>query len=660
MKKIERKIKEVIPDWDQPVKNETEAVGSLIKRAQILSDPEEKIKTLKLAGSLSPLEVPLQIKIGKAALDEGEVPSLIDFSIEKLEEAYALDSNNPEIPAMLITAYCHLANLDGSSKAIELAENYFNVLKELKESNKSLLCCQGKILAAKAFQSEEISDFKKAVEVFKKAEELSALTSSCYYDYAKTLFLAYQISPIRDYLVEGQILLQQGLRETKNQLPLQELALEFALEEFYLTYDSKGFEEIKRLYNTFHQELTRENLHFKIAEALFNQGALLKSEEILEQAAERLEILCSKYNKNPYGLYLHSLTLTELGKVKEELGQIRLGENKAKALIEIDEDVLGNEALGAAYLALGHYFNEPDEFIKAFDAFNCAIDISTPTERALSGLLTAQIFVGVYNRSTQLIAEAVDNMEKAQLASGMLAPFVCQTLGIAYFFLSEDGLSEEEDLGAAVDYFERALAFFDTYPVDDPDLLFHLGCSLDFLGDIALGENVDYYERSINYLQRSLEIRPDHYETRYHSALALSHLGEIGQEVEKMEEACTLFAELSEENPEDEAIFLEWGAALMVISQLKKDPNYVDATLPYLSSAEEKLKIAARLGAQQALYHLGCLYCLAGDNHGSLHFLEEAYKRECLPTFEEMLADEYLEGLRDSPEFKAWIQSKTV
>lgn len=660
---IEKKIRELIPDMSQKgkysEKRRKEAATLLLEKAENLGDAQEKVKTLTLAGSLAPLEASLQVKIAKQCLKEEVAPSFFQLACEKLEEAQALEPQNTEVLSLLIHALCKLSEADASMASLKQAAQLFEKLKEATKDEEVFLCLEGKIGSLRASFSQEVSDYHQALVAFRRAEELGVLKGEFFFDYAKTLFQIYQISPLKEYLVEGQILLHQGLREVSNKRPLLHLALQFALEEFYFSYDASAFEEAKRIYNTFQKEERLDpKPHFEMTKAILFQGWFLRNEEILEKVIERLEVLQKTFPNMPEGLYLSSLAHVHLGEIKEDLGDIRLGEKYALELMEKDASSLGLEAFGFACLALGHYFNEPDEFIKAYDTFLEALDNWPHREEALLGLCSAQIYVGVYHHSSQLIAEAVDNLEKANLSQGYLAPFFFKELGVSYFFLSEDGLSEEEDLIAAIDYMERALSFFDSYPYEDPDLLFHLGCASDFLGDVALADNISYYEKAIESLQKSLCYREDDYEARAHLAIACSHLGEISQDSEKLEEASALFATLSEENPEDERVFLEWGIALMVLSQLMQDPNFLEASFPFLQASEEKLKKSCSLGALQAFYHLSCLYSLAGDFATSLAFLEEGYRRECLPQLDEILIDEYLEGLRETVEFQNWIANK--
>jgi hypothetical protein len=68
-----------------------------------------------------------------------------------------------------------------------------------------------------------------------------------------------------------------------------------------------------------------------------------------------------------------------------------------------------------------------------------------------------------------------------------------------------------------------------------------------------------------------------------------------------------------------------------------------------------KLLTAAKLGNEQALYPLACLHSILGHYETSLMLLEKARVAKSLPPLEELLDDEWLDGLRHTPEFQEFL-----
>jgi hypothetical protein len=67
--------------------------------------------------------------------------------------------------------------------------------------------------------------------------------------------------------------------------------------------------------------------------------------------------------------------------------------------------------------------------------------------------------------------------------------------------------------------------------------------------------------------------------------------------------------------------------------------------------AESKLLHALTLGQLNASYHLACLYSLMGNYTASMSYLERASRTGVITSIEELLHDEWLEGVRQTPEF---------
>jgi tetratricopeptide (TPR) repeat protein len=103
---------------------------------------------------------------------------------------------------------------------------------------------------------------------------------------------------------------------------------------------------------------------------------------------------------------------------------------------------------------------------------------------------------------------------------------------------------------------------------------------------------------------------------------------------------------------ENDFVILDWGTTLINIAQYTYDKDLADQCH---REAENKLMQASRLGNQQAFYHLACLYSLLGQYEKSLHFLQKSYDAKSLPCLEELLNDDWLDGVRMTASFQEFL-----
>ncbi len=155
-------------------------------------------------------------------------------------------------------------------------------------------------------------------------------------------------------------------------------------------------------------------------------------------------------------------------------------------------------------------------------------------------------------------------------------------------------------------------------------------------------------------LSHVLMVDPDFPKIHHRLALAFSHLGELGNELEHFYRALHHFRLATKHEEENDQIILDWGVTLINITQNLHDAQ---ETPLFYQEAEHKLTAAAKLGNEQAYYHLGCLYSLLEQYERSMHFIEKSHACKSLPPIDEVLDDEWLDGLRATSLFQNFLSS---
>lgn len=152
-----------------------------------------------------------------------------------------------------------------------------------------------------------------------------------------------------------------------------------------------------------------------------------------------------------------------------------------------------------------------------------------------------------------------------------------------------------------------------------------------------------------------MELNPELAHARYHLALTLFHLGEALSEVELYQKAIEHFQYLVEREIEEERIHLDFGILLIHFGLLIHDPNHPDVSHAIYCQAENQLMQAAALGQTQVYYSLAGLYSITGCYDLAMHQLERAQGANTLPSIEDLLHDEWLEGVRRTASFRQLI-----
>ena len=188
----------------------------------------------------------------------------------------------------------------------------------------------------------------------------------------------------------------------------------------------------------------------------------------------------------------------------------------------------------------------------------------------------------------------------------------------------------------------------------EAEWLYNYGCALDFFGDY--NEDASYYEKAVVVLAKALQMEPHHTNARYNLAVALSHFGEAASDLDSLQRSVDHFQILLSQDPEDDMAWNDCGLALLNMAELIHENALPEKSQYYYNEAEKKFLHALALGCTHSYYNLACLHSLLHNYSTALSFLERAEAAGALPALDDMLHDEWLEDLVETPQFRQFIQ----
>jgi tetratricopeptide (TPR) repeat protein len=354
--------------------------------------------------------------------------------------------------------------------------------------------------------------------------------------------------------------------------------------------------------------------------------------------------------------------LVTCGVEKEDYELLRQGQRhmeKALALQSDNSEILA--MYGYSLTELGNYFSDASYHEKAIESFKAAASVEPDNFRFIYGLALALLAMGMTKMELVPFQQAEQLLEQASLLNPLSRPEFFVEWAVALMRISELSL-EKAPIEKAIAKFEEAirlhaerLEYPSTGPsrVTPPDWLYHYGCCYDLLGDLC--DEPAYYEKAIETFNLALEIEPEFANLHYSLALALVHLGELVGEAELFYHAFERFRYLTERDPEEGSVYEDWGDALIQLGLLVREPAAESISDSLSLEAENLLLRAIALGQTTSFYTIACLYSLRGDYESSIKYIAKAAQAKALPSLEELMHDEWLEGLRSRPAFRRML-----
>lgn len=387
---------------------------------------------------------------------------------------------------------------------------------------------------------------------------------------------------------------------------------------------------------------------------LSNAGKLLRDPSLLERASKILEEAHKLDPKHALVLsYLAEVEMLLGGSSDDRLDLLRSAEDRILQSLEIvGDDPDSWYVYGACLNELGRYFSDTEHYEQAIDRFRYGLTLDEEHPMLWYGLALSHYALGEMTGEVEALEKAVAYCAQAVHCGENRIPQFWNDWGLALMRLGER-THEERYFEAAVQRFEQVIKSVGGPEFADLDWLYNYGCALDFLGDFR--EDEKSYEKAVQILTYVVNEDPDYTHAQYNLGLALSHYGEVTGDLESLDRAMDIFAELLKQDSEDEIVNNDWGMTLMHKAQMVRDPAHMELSSELFAEAEVKLMKALALGSTGALYNMACLHSLTGHLDVAMHFLERAQVNQALPPVDDMLNDQWLGELRQSPSFRDFI-----
>ncbi len=418
---------------------------------------------------------------------------------------------------------------------------------------------------------------------------------------------------------------------------------------YSLTHDEDHFTQANECYGTATQLCPSDaNLWLNWAQFLIDATRRNPDSKRLRACIEKCHRAYAIDPDQPLVQSIWAEALALLGEVSERIDLIFDAHNKVSDAIENAGDLPDVwYSYGMCLLAMGRYFNDLDHYYQAIEKFQTGLSIDRTCNRHWHAI------ANTYSTLGQLEADS-ENLEKSLRFYTRALDLNPTSFYIVDYAIALSKLGEmthdQKHLDEAVVQFEKALALQRNAIYLHPNWLFHYACTLDSLGDFH--EEDFYYLRAIEILSHVLMIDPDFHEVHHHLALSLSHLGELKGEIDHFYRAIHHYRLSLKHDEENDTIILDWAITLINLAQHTHDSAEADQ---FYRDAEHKLITAAKLGNLQCYYHLSCLHSLLNNYEASMRFLEKADQCNSLPPIDELLQDEWLEGLRCTGDFREFL-----
>ncbi len=628
---------------------------------------------------------------GEMKLIQGDANGLHYFEL-----AAANDSQNQELFFSMALAIFHFGSFPGRERYLLKAIRFFNRVKKVEALHP--LGCSYYLLGKK---NGEMHYFQKAKEIFVKAiEKINFLSTDVVADlfwdnalvwielanrsgealdthialksfdqaaeteeklpaefwqsYGKTaIHLAEQLNDFSLY--------QKGIANLKQAVALELSSFEcwFDLGQgfakiFYLTLDEEHFTQATESFTTA-VELKPSALSVWIAaaELLLTAGKLSSNRKMLMSGLDKCKRAARFHNRNLQLNVLKARLLTAIGHTKEEIKWIYDSQNILNSIEnKCKKDPNYYLAYGETLEALGIYYDDLDYTFQAIEKYQLGLSLDS-THHALWYSMgqgyshsfafaneheDLQLSIRFFKRALHLKASSLYHLS---LASALTK--------------SAEHEESKTPLSLALIHFDKAFSLHRNALYTMPEWHFEYAVALDLLGDYEDDEEV--YVQAIDILNQVLMVDPQFPHIHHRLAIVHSHLGELTGEGSIFMRALHHYRLEQRRSEDEEQLLLDWGVTLINLAcTLRLQYGEIEETKSYFQMARQKLTQCARHGYAPAFFHLGCLEVQMSNFPHAMSYLAKADQHDVLPSYEELMHDEWLDPIREEPAFKEFMQ----
>lgn len=544
---------------------------------------------------------------------------------------------------------------------IDACQNYeraFSLLNSTEPINKEDFYWKwGFCLASHGKLSGEPLDFHQAIEKYRLAYQLGCRNADFFNDYGHSLADLAALLENQDYFAEALKFFTlavkanpRGFEGWFNQACCLQCLIEFSPQDHLLEQAEQSFEKAAGI------DAQSSRLWFKWGQLDALTGKIKRDQKKLESCLAKFAKAHEMEPDHAQILNCWGEAILYSGAQDERLDLLEDAKSKILASLEIyPEDPNSWYLYGSCLNELGRYFSDEEVYHQAIEKFQYGLSLTRHHPLLWYGLALSNFALGELTEQQSLFEKAVRYCGRViECGGGEFAQF-WNDWGVALLKLAET-TEQPAHVESAIEKFEKALKLpVENIEGQDVDLewVYNYGSAFDLLGELT--EEPAHCEKAVQILTQVLQLDPEYTHARYNLALALSHLGEATTDVELYKKSLEHFQILVENDPEDEMIHLDYGMSLTNLALLIYDVHHPEPSQALHRLAENHLMQAAVLGNSQAYYQLAGLYSITGHLDQAMHYLEKAQTFDALPGIDDLLHDEWLEGLRKIPAFRQFI-----
>jgi tetratricopeptide (TPR) repeat protein len=511
--------------------------------------------------------------------------------------------------------------------------------------------------------SGEAIDFRYALDKYRQASLAGMNNESFWNAYGDAVIEMAFLVGKKEYFFEAIDLYQNSLKCNQDQFQgYFNLACAFQC-VFEISVDSDYFEQANDCFEkAANIELDRISqyaaLWLKWGQLLSTYGKFKRDITYLEKSLEKF-IIADKIEPNHPGV-LSRWGEAEmlLGANTDQIHYLRGSEEKLVRSLSVNSDAPEIWYLyGICLNEHGRYFTDENYYRLAIQKFQYGLSLTKTDPLLWYGLAMSNFALGDLLDDQELIEKSVRYCSQVLECGGHMFLQFWNDWAVGLMRLSEMTLNQNY-IDSAIQKFEEIIkrqAEGTENEEIDLEWLYNYGCALDMKGDFT--DDMNAYEKSVQILANVVKLDPEYTHARYNLALALSHLGESISDVDCLQKASEHFQILLSEDAEDEVAWNDWGLCLLHQGELIYESCRPEVSRSIYEQAESKFFHALSLGCLPAFYNLACLYALMDNYKAAMHYMERAEVVGSLPPIEDIMHDEWLDNLRKTESFKAFISA---
>jgi tetratricopeptide (TPR) repeat protein len=649
--------------WDSLTVEERENLANLfllLGESQLKDGNKQVFESFSVSEKLLPNNAALMVKLAEIYSQQPDNGACLKNANKLLEKAISLDPTSFQAYFLWGNVLVQLGIFHFEANYFIEADGKYTQAEKLLTENQNASdlywqwgfswFCHGK-------HAGEAIELRKAVEKYRQAKELGASSSSFWNDFGNALVDL-------GYLIERHELFKEAVEMYQKSVDLEPTYFEGWINlacSLQHIYNLTGLEEIFKSADTAFEKAS--TINYDYAHLWYRWGFLYVTEakrmhnmDRLKQSLQKFEkaFQCDPQHPGILGRWGDAQIL--FGSLTEDLTLLRSGEAKIVKSLELAPDSVELWVVyGTCLNELGRYFGEEEYYAQAIEKFQYALSIDRKDPLAWYGLALSHYALGELHRDATMLEKCIRYCSNAVEFAGEAFPQFWNDWGVALMRLAEM-THDRQYLESAVEKFVKALNGPNgEINIDQVSIewVYNYGAALDFLGEFT-GE-LSYCEQAAQVLSQVVQFYPEHAAAHYNLALTFSHIADLKEEVEYFYQSLDEFETLLKLDPEDEFAWTDWGLTLINLGLFINDSHISEKSIQCYEQAEAKLQQAIALGNRHAYYHLACLYSLNGNYSASMHFINKANTHDALPSLDELMHDEWLDGLRKTQAFRHFI-----